>query len=107
MRFYFILIIIFLTPLFLVYTILIRKNQGMSYDEKIVLFIDHNDWLFDLIESWKYGIWISKEFSWTTTDGNLYSFSIFVFLLQKLSKTKLCQRSVGTVFRTYYFYLKN
>ncbi len=29
----------------------------MSYDEKIVLFIDHNDWLFDCIESWKYGIW--------------------------------------------------
>ncbi|MBX4224141.1 hypothetical protein, partial [Enterococcus faecium] len=34
-----------------------KEKRGMSYDEKIVLFIDHNDWLFDCIESWKYGIW--------------------------------------------------
>lgn len=44
---------------------------------------------------------ISKEFSWTTTLWESLFFFIFVFLLQNYRKIKLCQRSVGTVFRTY------
>lgn len=58
----------------------------MSYDEKIVLFIDHNDWLLIVSNLGNMVFGISKEFSWTTTLWESLFFFIFVFLLQNYRK---------------------